>query len=178
LKKFHDLANSIHPRIKIELKFSKNQIEFLDTITVLDNGFLGLKFVPTNQKIDMTELIANVKEWERRMRLREFFFDQNEKEDVLTDDQKQYNFIKKKKSNWTPPTGRSEWLDLYLKLVKNDIISGVKQKYRINLNRAEEEALQDLLSDQSIVIRPCDNCNVFDHQSKHLLSHSDQKRIP
>ena len=23
LKKFHDLANSIHPRIKIELKFSK-----------------------------------------------------------------------------------------------------------------------------------------------------------
>jgi hypothetical protein len=33
-----------------------------------------------------------------------------------------------------------------------DIISGVKQKYRINLNRAEEEALQDLLSDQSIVI--------------------------
>jgi hypothetical protein len=101
---------------------------------------LGLKFVPTNQKIDMTELIADVKEWERRMHLREFFFDQNEKEDVLTDDQKQYNFIKKKKSNWTPPTGRSEWLDLYLKLVKNDIISGVKQKYRINLDRAEEEA--------------------------------------
>jgi hypothetical protein len=41
-------------------------------------------------------------------------------------------------------------------MVKNDIISGVEQKYRINLNRAEEEALQDLLSDQSIVIRPCD----------------------
>ena len=34
---------------------------------------LGLKFVPTNQNIDMTELIADVKEWERRMRLREFF---------------------------------------------------------------------------------------------------------
>jgi hypothetical protein len=30
-------------RIKIELKFSKNQIEFLDTITVLDNGFLKTK---------------------------------------------------------------------------------------------------------------------------------------
>ena len=43
LKKFHDLANSIHPRIKIELKFSKNQIEFLDTIIVLDNGFLKTK---------------------------------------------------------------------------------------------------------------------------------------
>ena len=40
---FHDLANSIHPRIKIELKFSKNQIECLDTITVLDNGFLKTK---------------------------------------------------------------------------------------------------------------------------------------
>jgi hypothetical protein len=43
LKKFHDLTNSIHPRIKIELKFSKNQIEFLDTIIVLDNGFLKTK---------------------------------------------------------------------------------------------------------------------------------------
>jgi hypothetical protein len=43
LKKFHDMANSIHPRIKIELKFSKNQIEFLDTITVLDNGLLKTK---------------------------------------------------------------------------------------------------------------------------------------
>jgi hypothetical protein len=32
------------------------------------------------------------------MRLREFFSDQNEKEDVLTDDQKQYNFIKKSKN--------------------------------------------------------------------------------
>ena len=30
-------------RIKIELKFSKNQIEFLDTITVLDNGILKTK---------------------------------------------------------------------------------------------------------------------------------------
>jgi hypothetical protein len=28
LKTFHDLANSIHPRIKIELKFSKKLIEF------------------------------------------------------------------------------------------------------------------------------------------------------
>jgi hypothetical protein len=37
LKKFHDLANSIHPRIKIELRFSKNQIEFLD------NGLLKTK---------------------------------------------------------------------------------------------------------------------------------------
>jgi hypothetical protein len=41
----------------------------------------------------MTELIADVKEWERRMHLREFFFDQNEKEDVLTDDQKQYTYV-------------------------------------------------------------------------------------
>jgi hypothetical protein len=67
----------------------------------------------------MTELIADVKEWERRMRLREFFFDQNEEEDVLTDDQKQYNFIKKKKSNWTPPTGRSEWSKMISFLVSS-----------------------------------------------------------
>jgi hypothetical protein len=149
-------ANSVTHRTEVqgnENKREKNPVFNLSSkeLTEAHRNLLGLglKFVPTNQNIDMTELIADVKEWERRMHLREFFSDQNEKEDVLTDDQKHYNFIKKKKSNWTPPTGRSDWLDLYLKLVKNDIISGVKQKYMINLNRAEEEALQDLLSDQS-----------------------------
>ncbi len=40
LKEFHTLANNIHPRIKIELRYDKDKIEFLDTITTLENGFI------------------------------------------------------------------------------------------------------------------------------------------
>jgi hypothetical protein len=43
----------VHPRIKIELKFSKNQSEFLDTIIVLDNGFLKTKLYEKPTDIHM-----------------------------------------------------------------------------------------------------------------------------
>jgi len=33
----------------------------------------GLKFVPTKRNVDIGKLIADLKLWERRMRLREFF---------------------------------------------------------------------------------------------------------
>jgi hypothetical protein len=35
----------------------------------------GFKFVPSRRKVDIGKLIADIKTWERRMRLREYFFD-------------------------------------------------------------------------------------------------------
>jgi hypothetical protein len=35
---FHNLANSLHPRIKIELRFSNEQIEFLHVNVSINNG--------------------------------------------------------------------------------------------------------------------------------------------
>ena len=41
LKEFHNLANSLHPRIKVELRYSRESIEFLDTLTTLKEGTLS-----------------------------------------------------------------------------------------------------------------------------------------
>ena len=38
LHEFHNLANSLHPRIKIELRFSNEQIEFLHVNVSINNG--------------------------------------------------------------------------------------------------------------------------------------------
>ena len=38
LHEFHNLANSLHSRIKIELRFSNAQIEFLDVNVSINNG--------------------------------------------------------------------------------------------------------------------------------------------
>jgi hypothetical protein len=40
LQEFHKLANSLHPRIKTELRFSSQQIEFLDVNIKIKNGFI------------------------------------------------------------------------------------------------------------------------------------------
>ena len=39
-QEFHKLANSLHPRIKTELRFSSQQIEFLDVNIKLKDGFI------------------------------------------------------------------------------------------------------------------------------------------
>ena len=64
----------------------------------------GLKFVPTNLNIDLTELITDLKECEKRMMLAEYFAD---KDDIRHDfNENQY----RKKSDWTPPERRDNWL--------------------------------------------------------------------
>jgi hypothetical protein len=40
LQEFHKLANSLHPRIKTELRFSSQQIEFLDVNIKIKDGFI------------------------------------------------------------------------------------------------------------------------------------------
>ncbi|MES9884726.1 MAG: GIY-YIG nuclease family protein [Sedimenticola sp.] len=62
----------------------------------------------------------------------------------------------KKKSNFTPAAGRDRWLDTYLEVVKEDIIRGLKTTTKNNLTKDEENAMRELLMDDSIVIRPAD----------------------
>jgi hypothetical protein len=40
LQEFHKLANSLHPRFKTELRFSSQQIEFLDVNIKIKGGFI------------------------------------------------------------------------------------------------------------------------------------------
>ena len=75
----------------------------------------GLKFVPTPTHVNMTELIADVKTWTRRMRLKEYFWCENTPQ---LNCNKQY----KKPPTWTPINGRDQVLDCYLSAVGNAIL--------------------------------------------------------
>jgi len=96
------------------------------------------------------KLIADIKTWERRMWLREYFFDENDKDQDL-----EYSKFKKS-SDWTPTPGRDRWLDLYVQVVRDDIIKGLRKDFKINITNQEEKALKELLYDESIAIRPSD----------------------
>lgn len=115
----------------------------------------GLKFVPTRRTVDKGKLIADLDTWERRMRLREYFFEEDDELDDDDDDDEMHNKFKKQ-STWTPSPGRDKWLDAYIKAVKDDIMSGLKWRFKMNVSKEEETAIQELLRNDGIVIRPAD----------------------
>ena len=140
-------SNSIKEKEVINLsskKLTKQQLSLLGK---------GLKFIPTKKNIDFTQLLTDLKTWERRMRLREYFFD-NESNNESFDTQEKITIGKSK--TWTPEEGRDKWLDEYIRQVKEDVIRGLKRNFSSNITRAEEKAMKELLTDQSIVIRPAD----------------------
>ena len=61
-----------------------------------------------------------------------------------------------KQSTWTPPKGRDPWLDMYMAEIKREIISQANKKSSKNLSKDEEQALLNLVEDESIIIRPAD----------------------
>ena len=69
----------------------------------------GLGFVPT-RGVQATQVLAELREWERLMRLREFWHNNSGGER----DRDEANDNRFKKSNWTPPKGRDPCLDLYM----------------------------------------------------------------
>ncbi|KAK3089910.1 hypothetical protein FSP39_007586 [Pinctada imbricata] len=115
----------------------------------------GIKFIPDKTKVNKVRLLADLNEWERRMRLREYFYGE-EKNNEETDHTLDEKFRLKKKSRFTPNKGRDMWLDLYIETVKRDIVSNLKRSGKLNLTKQEQSAFQSLLDNDAIVIRPAD----------------------
>ncbi|XP_045178135.2 uncharacterized protein LOC123538232 [Mercenaria mercenaria] len=113
----------------------------------------GLSFVPTRHRVDMTKIHSDLAEWERRMRLKEYFHD---KEDTYTVDLDEEPWCEKKKSEFTPEPGRDKYLDAYIEEVKNAIVNGIHDKCTSNLSKSERKAMKALLNDNNIIIRPAD----------------------
>jgi hypothetical protein len=110
----------------------------------------GLKCVPTRRYIDLGRLLTDLKEWERRMRLKEYFYNEEMNDFNETD-------IKlKKESIWTPDKGRDKWLDTYIEEVKDDVLNGLHRNFKMNITPSEEKEMKDLLNDPTIIIRPAD----------------------
>ena len=119
-------------------------------MSILSNG---LKFVPTPTSVNRTELITDIKRrWGRRMRLKEFFGN-NDNDNTDTGDDTTY----KKRSTWTPSPGRDQALDCYLNGVERAITQHTPNNtLRSNITRLEREAIKSLKRDNSIVISQAD----------------------
>ncbi|CAG2246908.1 unnamed protein product [Mytilus edulis] len=100
----------------------------------------------------MGKLIADLKIWERRMRLREHFFEENKEKENYQNEYTKF----KKSSTFTPSPGKERWLDEYIQTVKDEILSRLSRKFKMNITIEEEKAMRELLYDTSIVIRPSD----------------------
>ena len=108
-----------------------------DEIKVLSKG---LKFIPTPQNINKTEVLADIKKFGRRMRLNEFFHD---REAVSSDSEQsdhnnsydKHSFHKP--SNFTPKSGREPALDLYLKYLERNIMHAKPQPCKSNISKME-----------------------------------------
>ncbi|MGH0131312.1 UNVERIFIED_CONTAM: hypothetical protein FKN15_045536 [Acipenser sinensis] len=149
------------PKNRHGTKYTKDKTEDIvfnlssKTLTTSQKAVLskGLKFIPTKRYIDKDKLATELKEWERRMRLAEYFFNEN-----ISDSEGNYEHGIKvnSTSTWTPPDGRDKWLDMYIEVVKQEIIVGLKKRCKLNLTNIEEQALTELLNDDDIMIRPAD----------------------
>ena len=90
---------------------------------------MGLKFTPTPEKNNPYELNDDVNEFLRKIRLWEYFDGEENNDESLV----------KKKSNFTPPIGRNESLDIYATATKTSCAIASKENKQIKHNITFEQ---------------------------------------
>ena len=112
----------------------------------------GLKFAPKPPRINIFQLKQDLEDFDRRLHLREFFYDPQDEEE--TTQRRQF----KEKSTWTPHRNREAPLEMYIRAVKKDILQTAQntRPRGDNLNQEERKALRGLKTRQDIVIKPAD----------------------
>ncbi|XP_060085696.1 uncharacterized protein LOC132565106 [Ylistrum balloti] len=116
-------------------KLAKNELKLLKQ---------GLKFCPSPRE-NKPELGQDIQEFERRLRLLEFFEGKpNEDQSLL-----------RNKSNFFPPKSNDECLELFFKSI-NGCHTKITNRKRGNISKEETKALNDLTNDASIVIKEAD----------------------
>ena len=108
----------------------------------------GLKFAPQPPRINRFDLTKDLEAFERRLRLREFFYDPEDNDKY---DPEKLKF--KEKSAWNPPKNRDPALEAYIRAVEDDawhLTSLTRRKD--NLTPQNREALTSLRSSNDIVI--------------------------
>ena len=156
-----DNVMTIHTRVKPKTNIDSVAVTNLSQhplnecqISLLSNG---LKFIPDRHKVDKLKLLADLAEWERRMRLREFFYAEgNEPQTKQDKNDPSEKFKVPKKSSFTPNKGRDMWLDMYIEMVKTDITNSLQKLGKLNISLGENDAFLSLLHNDDIVIRPAD----------------------
>ena len=114
----------------------------------------GLKFTPTPSS-NTTALASDIKSFSRKLRLKEYFYgDENVEEECIESNVPKF----KNKGKFTPQRGRDKALDLCidsLNSVANNLHDNTHH-LKSNLSKEELKALKDLKEDKSIIIKEAD----------------------
>lgn len=116
-------------------------------MTVLSRG---LNFCPATGHFDEFQLLTDLDNFARNLRLREFFHDR-----AATGDS---SLALPSSKHWTPPSQRDKYLDLYIEAIQRDVIQAYKQKTPFHRNMRQEElkAVETLRKRTDITIKPAD----------------------
>ena len=113
----------------------------------------GLKFCPTPEKVDIYSLRKDIREYVRRVRLREYFY--SEQDDVGGSFSDLPAF--RKKSSWTPDGNRERAIEAYVEALERELLThDFDMIYQRNLSREEQQALQNLRKYDDIIIKQAD----------------------
>ena len=99
----------------------------------------GLTFCPTPKRINLAELSADINDFTRRMRLKEYFHDH--KDSTQPNEHNPFH----NKSSWTPPTDRDPALHTYVDAIKHDILTVNRYHITDNLTNQLTKARERLL---------------------------------
>ena len=114
----------------------------------------GLSFCPTPPRLNAFQLQYDLNIFYRRLRLREYFLDDNSSE-RHTD----HNPFRLRNKRWMPPKNRQPALETYIQAVDDNSKNWSNRKGRDNLTRSERKALHSLrkrITEKDIVIKPAD----------------------
>ena len=111
----------------------------------------GLSFCPTPRHMKKEEILDNLEKFFRRLRLKEFF---QEEEETDADN------LLHPLSSWTPPKRRDAALETHIKRTRTDVESHLNdlqaKRCKDNLPPEETSALKNLRQRTDIIIKPAD----------------------
>ena len=112
--------------------------------------------MPLTKKTDEFTVKEDTEKFLRRVKLKAHFHDKEQPSDEPQRDE--FESLKPKKSNWTPPDGQFTSVDLFVKKCRVDIqkLNFNKSLKFSNLSKEEWTAHQNLKTRDDIVIKPAD----------------------
>ena len=117
---------------------------------------LGIKFCPYPPSVNYFQCLKDMRAFNRRMRLKEFFVDEDDKD---KQDMAPPWMRKERVSNFTPPKNRETNLDSYLDLINNETLRLLKtnsdQDWN-NLTDLQRQALEAMQKNKELTIKSAD----------------------
>jgi hypothetical protein len=129
-----------------------NISKFVPTKTQLSLLSRGLSFCPRASPPDDIEILTDVLKFDRNVRLKHHFRDNETPQDTSPGIDTMYRQSK----GWTPPSGKNVQLDRFLSVITNEALSFKHPGNGFNLSKRENESLKQLRDNREIVIKPAD----------------------